>query len=364
MTRNILTFASTLLLLAPSAAQANKPPTAVKTAPAAKKAAAAPAKKTTGPIVLGTNQLPGDFGELGTTYTIGVREPINVTLTKAEYTINRFAVGNNTWVPKADEKMLMLHFTLHNPNPRELNLSWASLKITAVDQVDTNRTGIQAIVRDGTADPLTVSLKPAQKIEVTTGVIVPAAGVVPKLIVERESGAPVIRYDLHQRVKALPSPIADEADSTGATARKQVPAQSGTYYPLGVFDARLDEVGSVDGKILNREAGPDKRYYTATYTIKNRSNFKQRYVWSDFVPELKDTDGEKAYWPQAILKAKRDEVTYGELEPGEEARIRFYFPLPKNVEGKTLQLGEGKQVHPTVARSFVFDLTTAPKAAP
>jgi hypothetical protein len=36
-------------------------------------------KKPTGPVVLGTTQLPGDFGQLGTTYTIGKAEPINFT---------------------------------------------------------------------------------------------------------------------------------------------------------------------------------------------------------------------------------------------------------------------------------------------
>ena len=50
--------------------------------------------------------------------------------------------------------------------------------------------------------------------------MVPAAGVVPKLIVEREQGAPVIRYDLRGKVKALPQPFADPSDTTGATARE------------------------------------------------------------------------------------------------------------------------------------------------
>ncbi|MGC4046794.1 MAG: hypothetical protein QM758_23620 [Armatimonas sp.] len=319
-----------------------------------------PTPAQSGPIVLGTEQLPGDFGKLGQTYTIGKYQPINITLKSAAYTIEPFVAGQNTWVPKADEKILLLHFTAHNPNPSEFPLSWSSLKLTAVDQTDTNRKSIDAMVRQGATEPLNVSLKPAQKIDVTMAIVVPASGVVPKLIVQRDQDSAVVRYDLHEKVAKLPAYMADEADPTGASVRKQVPAQPGTFYPLGVYDTRLDSVGTVDGKLLNREPGEDKEWFTAIFTIKNRTASKQRYVWSDFVPELKDSEGEKPRWTQAILKATRDEQTYGELEPGEEAKIRFFFALPKGVSGKTLTLAEARLVHPTVARPFVFDLTSAP----
>lgn len=62
----------------PAQAQAKK--TGPKKA-APVKPVAAPGK----PIILGTTQLPGDFGKLGTTYTIGNSEPINFTLRSAEY---------------------------------------------------------------------------------------------------------------------------------------------------------------------------------------------------------------------------------------------------------------------------------------
>ena len=75
-------------------------------------------------------------------------------------------MGNNTWVPKAEEKILVLRYTIHNPNPRELDVNWASLKFTAVDKQDTNRTAIQAISRDGATEVLNINLKPAQKIDV------------------------------------------------------------------------------------------------------------------------------------------------------------------------------------------------------
>ena len=337
---------------------------------ALKKPAAAAAKsaKPSGPIVLGTTQMAGDFGQMGTTYTIGKFEPINFTLKSADYSVDPISIGMNTWVPKADEKLLVLHFTIHNPLPREQSYSWSSVRFTAVDAKDTNHDFIQCTMREGDgSEPLSIRLKPAQKLDVATAILVPAEGVVPKLIVQREEGAPVIRYDLHGKVTPLSALTADAtapADAVGATARKEVAAADpGVYYRLGVFDARLDEVNYVNGPLLRRDRGAGKRYVTTIFTIKNRTNRPQRYVWSDFLPDLRDAEGEKAPYTQALLKATRDEVTYGDLAPGEEARIRFFFPLPGDVTGKTLRLAEGKQVDARVARIFAFDLTHAPASS-
>ncbi len=332
---------------APAQAQGKKP--------------AAAAKKPGGPVVLGTTQLPGDFGQLGTTYTIGKSEPINFTLKSAEYSVVPFTVGNNTWVPRADQKLLVLHYTVHNPVPREQGYTWSGITFTAVDSKDTNHNFIQAVTREGASEPLTIRLKPAQKLDVAAAILVPAEGVVPKLIVEREKGAPVIRYDLRGKATPLPAPMADPADTGAATARKEVPTPASTFVPLGVFDARLDEVTYTGQKLLNREPGPGKRFLTATFTIKNRTASKQSYYWGHFHADLRDADGEKAPYTQALLKASRDEKTDGELAPGEEARVRFFFPVPENVAGKTLNLAEGKQIDVRAARVFAFDLSDATK---
>ncbi|MES2463611.1 MAG: hypothetical protein V4671_23805 [Armatimonadota bacterium] len=361
-TNHFLNSAVSLVMLAslsaaPVAAQTKKP--AAKKPVSAKPAAA----KAAGPVVLGTTQLPGDFGKLGTTYTVGTREPINFTLRSAEYSATPYTIDGNTWVPRADQKLLILHYTLHNPVQREQPVSWSSLRFTAVDAQDKNQEMIDAVGRDGTSDRLSVILKPAQKIDAVAAVLVPAEGVVPKLIVEREKGAPVVRFDLRGKVKPLTAPIADASDSSGVTARKEVPAVKGTFYATGVFDTRLDEVAYVKGPLLNREAGAGKRYFTAVLTLKNRTNRPQTYYWGYFLADLKDADGEKTATAQALLKATRDEANSGEIAPGEEARIRYFFPIPDNVTGKTLRFAEGKQIDARVARVFAFDVSGEAVAA-
>jgi len=95
------------------------------------------------------------------------------------------------------------------------------------------------------------------------------------------------------------------------------------------------------------------------FTLKNRTASPQTYAWSDFQAELRDTDGEKVKYTQALLKATRDEVAYDTVAPGEEARVRFFFPLPKDIAPKTLRLSEGKKVGIQTARVFAYDLASA-----
>lgn len=255
--------------------------------------------------------------------------------------------------------MLVLHYTVHNPQPRELRYYWADLVFTAVDSQDQNHSFIQAVGREGTTDRVAISLKPAQKLDVWTAIAVPAEGVVPKLIVERERNAPVIRYDLRGKVTPLAAPFADPADSAGATVAKPVAVAAGQVVPIGVFDATLESASYTTEELLGRAPKKGYRYLTATFTLKNATLRSQRLYWGDMLAELRDADGEKVPYTQALLKASRDEKAEGNLEPGEETKVRLYFPLPENVGAKTVVLRECSRVQQQQARPFAFDVSDA-----
>ncbi len=355
-----LTLLAGLALAGSAEAQKAKPRPAAKKAPAKKPAPTTkPTASKTGLIVLGTKQLPGDFGQFGQTYTVGRQEPINITLRSAEYTTARFNIDTNAHIPSSEQKLLVLHYTLHNPNPSEQKVYWGSLKFTAVDSKDVNHEFIQGITREGTTEAVDLLLKPAQKLEVQSAILVPAAGVIPKLILQREEGAPVVRYDLRGKVKPLPAPFADPADPSGATALAVAPAQVGTYYPCGNFDIKLDEVAYTRAPLgvgESAQAPEDgKRYVTLTFTFRNATNSEQRYYWATFVPELVDSDGEKAEYPQILLKPKRNESAEGHVKPGEEARARIFFTLPDDAAARTLTLAEELGNDPT--HRYSFDLS-------
>ncbi|WP_337871455.1 hypothetical protein [Meiothermus sp.] len=88
--------------------------------------------------VAGTTQLAGGEGEFGKTYTLGKSYPLNFTLRSAEYAVNRVTAGTSVYAPKANEKLLVLHYTVQNPTQREQNVTWSSFKFTVVDAKDFN----------------------------------------------------------------------------------------------------------------------------------------------------------------------------------------------------------------------------------
>jgi hypothetical protein len=234
---------------------------------------------------------------------------------------------------------------------------WNSVTFTAVDKKDVNHEYIQAVTREGTSEQVDVSLKPAQKLDVQAAILVPADGVVPKLILQREEGAPVVRYDLRGKVKPLPAPVADPADPSGATVRKAIPAEADVYYPLGAFDVKFESAAYTSEPLQSDGPGDGNRYLTATFRIKNATNAPQRFYWATFAPDLRDADGEKVEYPQSLLKATRNETAEGNVAPGEETRIRFFFVLGEKVAGKTLTLAENAGNDPSHA--YVFDVSAA-----
>jgi hypothetical protein len=332
-----LTLPSSLVHAAP--AQKPKPKT---TKPTTK-----PQPKPSG--VLGMVPMAGVEGKIGQTYTLGTDNHINFTLTSAEYTLERVNIDTHTYAPSANEKLLVLRYTVHNPNKTERRYYWSTLEFTAVDAMNQNREFVQNAGSHETGEALEIDLKPAQKVEGYTVIKVPAKGVVPKLIVKPESGG-VIRYDLRGVAKPLTSPFADPSDKTGATALTEIPAQIGQYYPLHNFDIKVLETGYADalGETVPEEG---QRFFVATVSIRNATKNEQRFYWATFKPTLIDADGEEVEWPQSLFKATRNEAAEGTLKPGQEYKARVYFPLPKNVAAKTLTLAEDE------SHSYAFDVS-------
>lgn len=330
----------------------------------AKKPAAKPAKKAAKPAakpklireVLGTEQLVGYEGAFGQTFTVGKETAVNFTLRKAEYTVGRVNIGQYSYIPKGDEKLLVLHFTIHNPLKRAFNFSPQYLIIKAVDAQGVTRSAITDIAREITAESVYFTLQPGQKIDVYTAIKVAAFGEVPKLIVQNnyDREAPIVRYDLRGKVSKLVAPFADPADPKGATAPKQIPAVMGTAYPVtDNFDVSVDKVTYTTEPMGGRKPDAGKHYCVATVTIKNRTTKPVRYGQSYFRADLKDMDGEKVNYNTYLQKASRDEDSSAELAPGEEARARFFWVLPENVKAKTVLLQYG---YDRESRTYAIDV--------
>jgi len=335
-----------------------KPGTPAKTTPAkpAAPATTTPAKPAA-PVVQGTTQLAGHDGVLGQTFTLGKdQNAINFTLKSAEYAVHRVTIGEHVYAPKANEKLLILRYTVHNPQKIDRPYGWNTIRFTAVDAKDVNHAPDNYVGRDGTTDLLDIQLKPAQKIDAFAVLAVPAAGPVPKLIVSVNDQSGVLRYDLRGKAKGLGAPFADPSDPTGASAREVVPMQLGAYAPLGLFDMKLEAVALTRDPIGGRTPDEGKRFLVATVSIRNGSGKSAQpaeWTFSTFKFLLRDADGEDQRFEDYLFKVTRDEHAEGQLRPSEEARFRIYFELPDGVAGKTLSVQEHG------SRTLAFDVSSA-----
>lgn len=337
--QKVIAFMTALVLL-----------TAGISCPAAKKVSAGKPKPKSTNVKLGsigTSQLPGEWCYFGKTYTLGKDNAINLTLKSAEYTIGRVKVGNRVFRPEEGKKLLVLHYTLHNPLPREHPLHYSTIEWTAVDAKDqNNKQEYLGVGVENTGASLDQPMKPAQKIQVYAVIIVPAQGEVPKLMAanHEDSKMPVARYDLRGKVKPLDPPYADPKDKTGATVASEIPGVIGTSYITGIFDTKVENVEFATPPL--RDEGYDKDNVYALITIEYKyCGEGSSGIGGSGAPtsgmELKDADGQSSKPMHGFMMPL---TSYRRLEPalkeGESIKVRQAFSVAKGVALKTLTLKE------------------------
>lgn len=300
--------------------------------------------------------MAGDKGEFGQAYMLGVKnDELVFTLKSAEYSVHRMEIGNDApqmAVPKGDEKLLVLHFSAQNPQKSDMDyFNSAAFLITAVDAKDVNHVATFH-GRDGSNEGFGLQLKPAQKIDVYTAIVVPASGPVPKLIVQRGEGTPVLRYDLRGKVKPLTAPFADPSDSSGVTALSEVPAKAAVLYPYQQFDMQFDNSAFYTGSMGEVSLDEGKRFLTATITLKNARINPVEYGGGTIRSWVILASGEKVEGNEGLFRPNRGEGMQGELKRGEKVQARLLFSVPEGDAPKTLYIQEGAE-----SRVYVYDIS-------
>ena len=130
-------IAISVLILCIFAAFVGSNDAAARKKPVAKKPVA---KKTlsTHHETTGTEQLKGEYGLIGHTYTLGKTNPWNITLKSAEYSVSIVRSGDQAICPNREQKLLILHLTMHNPQKSLALLRFDTIHFTAVDANDKN----------------------------------------------------------------------------------------------------------------------------------------------------------------------------------------------------------------------------------
>lgn len=300
----------------------------------------------------GTVQLAGGDGVFGTVYSIKKEGTLYFRLKSAEYTTDQVVMGDALYVPKSDEKLLVLHFTVQNPQKSEQYVRWDSLNFTAVDSMNNNHEGNNDWGDDDAKDhaKIAVSMKPAQTLNVITVIAVPAKGSIPKLMVlPGEGNGPVLRYIMNPDPKApvqnkpggLAAPIADSADATSYTALETVPGTVGTVYPYGNFDVTVEKFDYSTSAVGDYTPEDGGRLLMVTLLMKNESPADQFLRWDTVAPILTSTNGEELKYEDMFF-ATGNRSFQQNVKKLSEVTVRMIFEVPKDVTPKTLALKENE----------------------
>jgi hypothetical protein len=313
----------------------------------------APAASSKNQAAFGTPQLPGDNGEIGQVYKLRTGNPVYFRLNSAEYTVARIRFSKSLVIPEADEKLLVIHFSVQNPDKdQEMLFRFDSLKFTAVDAMNVNHDH-KFIGDEQTKESLQMHLKPAQRVEAYTCIVVPASAEIPKLMVmpPLTNDGPVLRYDLRDKVAALPAPVADPADPSGATALKTVPAQLNTSYPMRFFDVAVEKTEAAATAPDGSSSKPGDSYFVVTMACKNTAELDSNLRFDTLALTLTDADGQQLKRGRDLLAATSSSSFNQKVPPGAEAHVRYYFIVPKDAKPNTLAIREA------TSRTYEWDVS-------
>lgn len=294
---------------------------------------------------VGTEQLKGEYGELGHTYTMGKTQPWNICLKSAEYTIEGVNFGESTVWPKQEEKLLLLHFTVHNPQKGLALMRQDVFKITAIDSNGKNRDRETYLGSEDKQQVVAQDFKPAQKMDIYAVIRVPNEAEIPKLMLTSYDNF-VIRYDLRTKIKGLSAPYADPSDPTGEKALAVIPAKMGEYYPDGVYAIKLESISYTTDPIDNNKPG-DGQFIIATISVKALTKNKPILRQDMFDLKVLDSDGSDVKFTGMLVKASSDKKVAQELDFDQEVRCRLVFKADKGVTAKSFRIaancnGKGK----------------------
>ncbi|RYD41085.1 MAG: DUF4352 domain-containing protein, partial [Verrucomicrobiaceae bacterium] len=134
---------------------------------------------------LGQVQMAGDNGAIGTTYSVGDKgTELNFTLDSAEFVL-RAPMAEDTVVAEKEKKILLLTFTVANPQKNEQNFLYSSFHFTAVAPDDENSEYDGYYYHPDRKTRFDTTLKPAQKVKAVIAFPIHGKGPVNKLIVKR-----------------------------------------------------------------------------------------------------------------------------------------------------------------------------------
>lgn len=185
-----------------------------------------------------TQPLEGKEGSIGIPFTLGNREPVQVTIHSAHYAVDRFEFNPAERFPTKEHKYLILKVSVQNAHQSQI--SWTRgagrLRFTLVHDNGSRNILSRVIYVNKTLDELGFAIKPAQRVDGWVFFKMPYDQPAEKLIVQYLSEVPIARIDLSDHTLALPEWCRGREEYIAPAV---VSGKSGIWYPKPWLDVAL-----------------------------------------------------------------------------------------------------------------------------
>jgi len=296
---------------------------------------------------LGTAQLPGDNGKVGTKYQLGAKgAELHFTLDSATVDTRYKTVSTNL-IAEKDERLLILSFTVQNPTKIEQSADSRSFKFTVVSPDDKNVEASGPVYEPVKRTPINQMLKPAQKVKLAVVIPIFAQGPITKLIVARGTGA-VLRFDLREAMVKSTSVFAGE---DGVSINNEAKSELNKAIDFDGFDIEIQEVGEAKDAIGVYQPSSSSGLYFATVKFSNPMMKPLRIGWQYFTPTLTDENGETVHWPSDMVSMASGSTVSQDVDPDGSIRARYIFSGAKG-----LKLAKFKLTRNSTGRSVTVKL--------
>lgn len=163
--------------------------------------------------------------ELPAVHSLGASEPLEVSLLEAAWAQERVRLGETTWVPSRDQKLLVFRLALRNPGLQGRRITPDSLSLS-VRSPGVPSTQVPAPLRLATSG---VPVDP---------VLPPGQGIVALGVVTMEVDDPGAELVVTLADAELALSLADA--TAGFVYRRELPLSRGEFVPLGHLDLRFE----------------------------------------------------------------------------------------------------------------------------
>ena len=130
-----------------------------------------------------------------------------------------------------------------------------------------------------------------------------------------------------------------------------MPAQLKVAYPLRYFDVSVEGCETVTTALDAAAPKNGESYFVVTLVCTNKTGNEAMLRFDTLSPTLTDADGQELKLHGQLLGATADRPFSQRVKSGEEARVRFYFTVPKDDKLKALGIREA------TSRTYEYDVS-------